>query len=219
MIKLKPDYTAGSLAELYFSDNSKKNEVYASVRQAIISGHLEQGVIINEGELARQYRVSRTPVREALLILAVEGLVTCLPRTGYMVTQITVRDVQEAFHLREILEVEAIRLAVGRIDAEVLEALEAKKIGDPPELNPEFNREFHLLLARASGNMRLARLVAQLLDEMERMLIYDPVYTDPTPFEHEQILVALKASDAEVAQEAVRYHVQAVKSRILERFQ
>jgi DNA-binding GntR family transcriptional regulator len=69
--------------------------------------------------------------------------------------------------------------------------------------------------------MRLARLVAQLLDEMERMLIYDPVYTDPTPtpFEHEQILVALKASDTEAAQEAVRYHVQTVKSRILERFQ
>src|SRR6187399_774147 len=97
---------------------SKKVEVYGSIRQDIISGTLKQGEIINEGLLAQKYSVSRTPAREALLTLVAEGLLSSLPRAGYMVTPVTIRDVQEAFHLREILEVEATRLAAQQITPE-----------------------------------------------------------------------------------------------------
>lgn len=198
---------------------SKKDEVYGCIRQDIISGVLKQGEIINEGELALKYGVSRTPAREALLTLVAEGLLSSLPRAGYMVTPITVRDVQEAFHLREILELEAVRLAALQITPEQLANLEAKKMGVPPHLNPAFNRDFHYTIAVASGNMRLARLIDTLLDDMERMLVYDPHISEPhDPSEHQHIIDALQAGNAAAAQEAMCAHLRMVKARVLERF-
>ncbi len=199
--------------------NSKKSEVYYSVRKAIISGGIKQGEIINEGELAREYGVSRTPVREALLTLVADGLLNSLPRAGYMVTPITIRDVQEAFHLREILETEAIRLAAVQISPAEIDELESKKMGIPPHLNPAYNREFHHIIACASGNGRLARLIDQLLDEMERILVYDPfIANPPDPAEHQNIIDALRARDPKAAQEAMCAHLRLVKLRVLERF-
>lgn len=200
-------------------ESSKKNIVYDAIKQAIITGDIAQGAILNEGELARQYGVSRTPAREALLMLSFEGLVNVLPRAGYMVTQITVRDVQEAFHLREILELETVRLAACHINQSQLEILEQRKMGIPPEINPIFNREFHLVIAEASGNKRLAKLIEQLLDEMERILVYDPILYGPhAPDEHERIIEALRLRDEQGAMEAMRHHIRLVKSRVLERF-
>lgn len=199
--------------------NSKKVEVYGCIRADIISGTLKQGEIINEGMLAQKYGVSRTPTREALLTLVAEGLLSSLPRAGYMVTPITIRDVQEAFHLREILELEAARLAAHQITLEQLQVLEAKKMGVPTYLNPQFNREFHFTIALASGNLRLARLIDQLLDDMERMLVYDPHISQPhDPAEHQHIIDALRAGDAAAAQEAMCAHLRMVKSRVLARF-
>lgn len=199
--------------------SSKKHEVYLALRKSIIANEVKQNEIVNEVELAQRFGVSRTPVREALLLLVADGLLTALPRAGYLVTPITIQDVQEAFHLRELLEVEAVRLASARITPADLEILEKTKIGIPASLNPQFNREFHLVIARASGSARLANLIDQLLDEMERILGYDPFISSPhTPEEHQRILDALRCGDAEAAQIAVFSHLQAVKSRVLERF-
>jgi GntR family transcriptional regulator, rspAB operon transcriptional repressor len=199
---------------------SKKTDVYAALRRSIIAGEIKQNEIINEGEIAQRHGVSRTPVREALLLLVADGLLTALPRAGYLVTPITIQDVQEAFHLRELLEVEAVRLASTRISPTDLDILEKTKIGIPATLNPQFNREFHLTIARASGSGRLARLIDQLLDEMERILVYDPFISGPhTPDEHQRILDGLRFGDAEAAQMAMFSHLRAVKGRVLERFQ
>jgi DNA-binding GntR family transcriptional regulator len=198
---------------------SKKVEVYGCIRQDIISGTLRQGEIINEGLLAQKYGVSRTPAREALLTLVAEGLLSSLPRAGYMVTPITIRDVQEAFHLREILEMEAVRLAAHQITEAQIETLDAKKMGVPGYLNPAYNRDFHHTIAVASGNQRLARLIDQLLDDMERMLVYDPhINQPPDPSEHQRIIDALRAGNAAAAQEAMCAHLRLVKARVLERF-
>lgn len=198
---------------------SKKNEIYYALRQSIISGKAQPGEILNEGTLGVHYGVSRTPVREALLMLTFEGLVSALPRAGYMVTHITVRDVHEAFHLREVLELEATRLAAQRITDEEIQALEAYKIGIPYELNTAYNREFHAIIAKASGNGRLTELILQLIDEMERMLIYDPALSYPNvPDEHDHIVLALQKHDPEGAQAAMKRHIDAVKTRVLQRF-
>jgi DNA-binding GntR family transcriptional regulator len=198
---------------------SKKNDVYAALRKSIIVGEVRQNEIVNEAELAARYGVSRTPVREALLLLVADGLLTALPRAGYLVTPIMIQDVQEAFHLRELLEVEAVRLAAACISPADLDILEKTKIGIPASLNPQFNREFHLVIARASGSGRLARLIDQLLDEMERILVYDPFISGPhTPEEHQRILDGLRCGDAEAAQTAMFTHLRAVKGRVLARF-
>lgn len=200
-------------------EHSKKSEIYYAIRQAIISGEVQPGEILNEGTLGAQYGVSRTPVREALLMLTFEGLVSALPRAGYMVTHITVRDVHEAFHLREVLELEATRLAAQRITEEELDGLEAYKMGVPAELNPGYNKQFHAIIAGASGNRRLTELILQLIDEMERMLIYDPALIGPhSPDEHDAIITALRNHNPEEAIAAMKRHIDAVKARVLQRF-
>ncbi len=199
--------------------SSKKNEVYLGLHKSIISGEIKPAEIINEGETALRYGVSRTPVREALLHLVADGLLTALPRAGYMVRTLTIQDVQEAFHLREILELEAVRLAASHMTEKDLEILEKNKIGIPPELNPPYNREFHLVIARASGSRRLAHLISQLLDEMERIIIYDPFISHPPDSEeHQKIIDALRVGDAGTAQIAMLGHLRAVQTRVLERF-
>jgi len=200
-------------------DNSKKSEIYEILRQNIINRTVEPGTILNEGTLAKQYGVSRTPVREALLMLAVENLVNPMPRAGYLVTELTIRDVQESFHLRELLECEATRLAAARIDETALEHLSAIEIGIPPHVT-EMNRDFHLTIARASGSQRLLRLIEQSLDEMERMLNRDPYMIEPpqTYTGHGEIIRALLQRDAEGAQEAMSRHLVNTKMRVLERF-
>lgn len=201
------------------TETSKKNEVYFALKQAIISGAIPPGMMVNESELAQRYSVSRTPVREALILLGQEGFVESLPRAGYLVTQLTVSEVQESFHLREVLEVEGARLAANSITEPEILGLEKHILGIPPEINPGYNREFHMIIARASRNRRLARLVEQLLDEMDRILIFDPQMAGPAqPDEHQVIITAMRAHNPDDAQDAMRAHIRAVKTRVLERF-
>jgi len=194
-----------------------RERVYDGVRDALVSGKLKAGDIINEGQLATEYGISKTPVREALCLLSFLGLLSPLPRTGYIVSPITVRDVQEAYQLRTLLEVEAVRLAVDRISDEEIDRLEKLMDGQTAAEMRAANNEFHAMIARASGNRRLARLTEQVLDEMDRMLYMDPHISAPTgPYEHEEIVQALRDRDKDRAEEAVRRHIEKARARLLE---
>lgn len=194
-----------------------REQVYEGVKDAIVSGALRPGDIINEAQLAKDYGISRTPVREALCLLSFQGLLQPLPRTGYIVSPLTVRDIQEAYHLRLLLEVEAIGLAVERITEEEIRQLERLADG---RTGPEMrivNREFHSLIADASGSGRLARLIRQLLDEMDRMLYLDPHISAPTgPYEHTDMVDALRRRDKKTAQQAMRRHIEEGRARLLQ---
>lgn len=199
--------------------NSLRDEVYGAIRENIINGSFGPGDLLKERELAEIYGMSKTPVREALSLLQQENLVEAIPRAGYMVTHITMRDVQEAYHLRLVLEIEAIRLATERITEEEIKALEERADASSGDEMHVSNREFHIIIARASGNSRLADLIEQLLDEMDRMMALDPHIFAPTgPYEHSTIVGALKNGDAGLAQEAMRKHVEEACRRVLERF-
>jgi GntR family transcriptional regulator, rspAB operon transcriptional repressor len=205
---------------------SKKDHAYKLIRQSIISGELRPGEILNIANLSQKYSLGITPVREALIVLESEGFVDSLPRTGFIITSVTIQDILETFHLRTILEVEAIGLAVERIADEDIRALEANnstemQLGQTTNGNRrtqayELNRDFHLIIARASGNRRLASLVEQFLDEMERMLAVDPYIADPE--QHLNILRALKTKQKEAAQSAMKKHLDHTRSRIINRF-
>lgn len=199
--------------------NSLKDEVYKAIRENIINGSFCPGDLLKERELAEVYGVSKTPVREALSLLEQENLVEAIPRAGYMVTHITMRDVQEAYQLRLALETEAIRLAAERITEEEIKALEERADAASAEEMRVRNREFHLIIAQASGNSRLAKLIEQLLDEMDRMMALDPHIFSPTgPYEHTTMLEALKSRDAQLAQKAMRKHVEEACQRVLQWF-
>jgi DNA-binding GntR family transcriptional regulator len=204
---------------------TKKEQVYERIRRAIITGELKPGEILNEAEIAAQFESGKTPTREALLLLTHDGFLDSLPRVGYIVSKPTMQDILEIFHLRIILEVEAIGLAAGRLSPEDIRHLQENNKEEEKLMvstNPNdkatasaLNREFHFILARPSGNARLATLIQQLVDDMERMLVNDPYLTDPS--QHKKILDALLTQDKEQAQEAIRLHIEETRNRIVNR--
>lgn len=207
--------------------SNKKDVLYQAIREAIISGEIKAGEILKEAELSKEYGVSKTPVREALVLLGHEGFVESMPRTGYVVTTVTVQDVLETFHLRSILEAEAAGLAAGRITEEEIAAL-LKNNNEEVALSKrayehgfyerayELNMEFHQIIARASGNHRLAHLIKRLVEDMQRMLAFDPCFVNPQ--QHIDIIEALKHRDRAKAQQAMKRHVEETRSRVLDRF-
>ena len=205
---------------------TKKEQVYRQIRQAVISGELKPGEIMNEAEIAARFESGKTPTREALLLLAHENFIETLPRVGYMVTQPTMQDILETFHLRLILEVEAIGLAVERMTPESILLLETnnqeelKLTALPAQAQSRegalLNRDFHVAIARMASNARLTRIIENLIDDMERMLITDPYLVDPS--QHKRILAAMRKRDKSVAQEAMRQHIEETRARILNRY-
>jgi DNA-binding GntR family transcriptional regulator len=196
---------------------SLKQEVYDDIRQEIVGGDSLPGDLLKERELAAKYGVSKTPVREALSLLEQHGLVKAVPRAGYMVTQLTIRDVQEVYQLRLALEAMAARLAAERITDEELRELERVASPSTADEAVVFNHQFHLEVARASGNSRLAEMVEHLLDDMDRW-----AGVDFSGFSEAQLhrghtveLDALRARDPDVAEEAFRSHLQQVYQHLL----
>lgn len=207
--------------------NTKKDYAYNLLRQAIISGELKPGEIFKLAELSDQYGVGITPVREALIVLEAEGFIHSLPRTGFVVSPVSVQEILEIFHLRFVLEVEAIDLAVDRMPGYALVGLEEnyrKEIAireefagnDHRVLLFDLDRGFHTAIASASGNKRLARLVEQLLDDMARTLTAGPFLHDPE--EHAIIIQALQNRDRAAAREAMRRHLDTTRGRIVDHF-
>lgn len=156
---------------------SKRDEVYCAIKRDLIRGVLKPGEILNEAGLAEKFGVSKSPVREALGTLAFEQLVNPLPRAGYSVAHISLRDVQEMFALREMLEVECAGLAAERIGNDEIQVLEGRgpRYDEDPSLDYlDVNHEWHLTIARIAGNKRYIELVERVLDDMSRVLILDP---------------------------------------------
>lgn len=209
---------------------SKKEKAYQAIKQAIITGQLEPTKIYTITELSEPFEVGRTPAREALVILASEGLIDPIPRSGYQVKSLSIHDLLEIFHLRSVLEIEGVGLAAGRITDDDINLLEENNRQEQEiALSPhsdvsaqsyrkgyDLNLEFHLTIARASGNNRLADLLEKMLNELERILAHDPYIAEPK--QHTGILESLKKRDKMAAQEAMRKHLEDTKNRSLSCF-
>lgn len=197
------------------------DHAYAILRREIVSLRLAPGAEVSEQRLVTDLGLSRAAVRAALARLRAQGLVTSVPRRGHVVSAITLRDVNEIFALRLLLEPEAAALAAGRIDQTTLHALQAAcdrphELGSRASID-EFvaaNRELHTRVAAAGGNRRLARTVTHLLDEAERA-IYLAIAAGAGDrglrlfHEHGELVDALLAPDPDAAR---RYMVTALES-------
>lgn len=209
---------------------SKKEKAYQAIKQAIITGQLEPTKIYTITELSEPFEVGRTPAREALVILASEGLIDPIPRSGYQVKSLSIHDLLEIFHLRSVLEIEGVGLAAEKITDDDINLLEENNRQEQEiALSPhsdvsaqsyrkgyDLNLEFHLTIARASGNNRLADLLEKMLNELERILAHDPYIAEPK--QHTGILESLKKRDKMAAQEAMRKHLEDTKNRSLSCF-
>jgi DNA-binding GntR family transcriptional regulator len=183
--------------------------VLVALRQAIVSGELKPGEQILQEALAERFGVSRVPLREALKILEGEGSVAYVPRRGYFVAELSLADLLEVYRIRELLEAEAVRVGLPRLDgkdlaqfADAVQACErAGREADLMSMTAQ-NRRLHFVLYRAAGMERLERQIRILWDATD---VYRSVYYAASDnraavqAEHRAILDAVRARDVDRA--------------------
>ncbi len=200
-------------------------QVRDRLREDILAGRLEPGAELSEVALAREFGTSRGPLREALGRLAAEGLVTVTPRRGAVVTQLSRQEFIDAYQVREALETLAVRLAVPLLsDAEVAHLRELCELmaraarEDEVRLFFDTNNTFHEALVRGSRNRKLHEvhrmLVGQMVPYLPRSLELRGNLQQSVA-EHEAILAAIEARDANRAAELLAEHIE-VPQRVLE---
>ena len=181
-----------------------KQRAYRELKADIVRGVFDMGERLNESQLSLRYGVGKTPVREALGMLQREGLVEAVPRVGYLTSRVTPQDVEDIFDLRKIVEGAAAEKAATCISEETLQRLEQLHwdfgAGDRESYLRflEENLKFHCTIAEASGNRRLADIVADLLEQTQRLVILRLDISDSLEelvSEHRKLLVALRERD------------------------
>ncbi|MFJ6630998.1 GntR family transcriptional regulator [Streptomyces sp. NPDC091376] len=197
------------------------DRVYAHIKQAVLDRRYEGGTLLTEGELAEAVGVSRTPVREALLKLEMEGLLKLYPKKGALVLAVSAQEIADVVETRLLVEEFAVRRAVPappRLIVRLEELLEEQRrraeSGDLAEVAIT-DRSFHAEIVRHAGNEILSRLYDQLRDRQLRMGVAvmhshpDRIAKNVT--EHAEILEAIRDGDTERAAACVRRHLSWVK--------
>ncbi len=198
--------------------------LYRRLKAGIVSGQLKPGQTLSERTLVERFGGSRTPVRYALARLQEQGLVSADGRRGYTVTPLGLQDVAEVLFLRRVLEGAAAELAAQRITEEQLAHLECLARMVFPSRDPEgyarfvkVNRDFHLGIAEASGNSRLLRAIAGLLDDMRRIITSTVAQSHDIKAmqrEHQAVTAALRRRDARGARRALVAALESGERRI-----
>jgi DNA-binding GntR family transcriptional regulator len=164
------------MAALSLSPRALYEEVAESLRQRIFNRELVPGSWIDELKIAEAYGISRTPLREALKVLAAEGLVTMKVRRGAYVTEVSERDLADVYHLLSLLESDAVGVVAATATALEIEELQAlhqelEKAAKPENLNTEaffeINERFHLRLLEIANNRWRDQMVADLRKVMK----------------------------------------------------
>ncbi|HBG17163.1 MAG TPA: GntR family transcriptional regulator [Firmicutes bacterium] len=200
--------------------------VFEVLREAIISGQLAPGERLMEIQLAEELGVSRTPVREAIRKLELEELVLMVPRKGAYVASLSMKDVVEVFEIRGALEGLAAALAAERITEEELESLQrqlvksAEMIGNADlQGMVEADTGFHQILYQASRNERLAQIINNLREQIQRFRQTSLSYPGRMKIaleEHREIVDAVSARDPEMARKLAQDHIENAENSMMQ---
>ncbi|WP_313953032.1 GntR family transcriptional regulator [Accumulibacter sp.] len=192
-------------------------EVAERLRQRIFSHELPPGARIDEQALTLAYGISRTPLREALKVLAAEGLVILRPRRGCFVTEVSEQDLDDIFPLMAMLEARCALEATSRAQSEDLAGLDAiharlEHFAASNEIERFFeaNQEFHSRIQEMSGNRRLRQVIQDLRKVLKLTRLFSLSIDGrlkQSLAEHRVILAAIKAGDAAGAQTAMHDHI------------
>lgn len=191
--------------------------VFETIRCAIITGELKPGQRLMEVQLAEEMGVSRTPVRESIRKLELEGLVKMVPRKGAYVTPMSVNDLKEMMEIRRALEGLAAELAAGNATKEQVEALYAanQRFGEAALKNDEegiikYDRDIHEIIYAASGNMKLLQMINSLREQMQRFRAeYVHRIEDKIPLvnQHMEIIRGIESGERVTANSAACEHI------------
>jgi len=200
--------------------------VFETLREAIINGTLKPGERMMEIQLAEQLGVSRTPVREAIRKLELEGFVVMIPRKGAYVAGISLKDIADVFEVRAAMEALAAGLAAERITAEELEEMERLlvRIGEHIEANRleevvEMDTLFHEALYKASRNLKLEQILQNLREQIQRFRstsLAFPGRMKEALKNHKKIVEAISDRNTALAQQLAQEHIENAENSMLE---
>ena len=207
------------------------DQVYASLKKAMLDGDLRPGERVKELEIAQSLGASRTPVREALSRLEQEGLVQPFPSGGLTVVELSPNDVEQLFGLLKVVEPYACSLALENITERELVKIEAicaraeELTQKDNERRIELNRRFHDVLIEVTGHRRLIELVTNLRAAIQPYRIItmnspefqaSPEFLDLMVRDHTEIIRALRARDEERLVKLVIAHDEAAKRSLID---
>ena len=208
-------------------DNYKplRELVFESLREAIIAAKLRPGERMMEIQMAEEMGVSRTPVREAIRKLELEGLVVMVPRKGAYVAGLSLKDMVEVFEIRGALEGLAAELAAERATDEELEELERYLVKIAEEIESgdlsrvvETDTDFHTLMYKASRNSRLSQIINNLREQIQRFRTTSLSYPGRMKIaleEHRKIVEAISVRDGELARKMAQDHIENAENSLM----
>jgi len=212
-------------------DNYKplRELVFESLREAIIAGQLRPGERMMEIQLAEEMGVSRTPVREAIRKLELEGLVVMIPRKGAYVAGLSLKDIADVFEIRRALEGLAAELAADRITEEELENLERYLVIISEQIESSdlekvvaTDTDFHTMLYRASRNNRLTQIINNLREQIQWFRTTSLSYPGRMKValeEHRKIVEAIASRDGELSRKIAMEHIENAENSMMSMIQ
>lgn len=204
-----------------------RDVVFNTLRRSILTGELKPGERLMEIHLADKLGVSRTPIREAIRKLELEGLVTMIPRRGAEVAQITEKHLRDVLEVRRALDALAVELACERItDAELESLKDACDNFEKETKQGNANRlagadvAFHDIILNASGNERLVQMISNLSQQMYRYrleYVKDETSYERLIAEHVAIYEAIRDRNGRAGAEAIKNHIDNQEKAVIRR--
>ena len=205
---------------------SLKSQAYETLKRRILNCELKPGAAVTVADLAVDLGMGRMPVLQAVERLTLDGLVEVMPRKGVVVSPVSLDDLVEINEVRLLNEVQAARWAAERATktqiqalrtnlTRMKEALSARDVADMIALDSEF----HALISEAAGNSILAELLANLHDRSQRfwtLSLKVPGHNDLVCEQHAMIIDAIATGDPDKAETAIRDHINAFQSNIVD---
>ena len=204
-----------------------RDVVFETLRDAIIRQVLKPCERLMEIQLADEMGVSRTPVREAIRKLELEGLVVMVPRKGAYVAGVSMKDIHEVYEVRSALEMLAVTLAAERITDEELDALERQVLRESEEESKKdgsldniiyIDSSFHDIIYQAAHNQRLVQFVNILQEQLQRFRaasLARPGRSKTALEEHKKIVEALSERNGELAARLAREHIENAENAMI----
>ncbi len=199
--------------------------VFETIREAILDGRLKPGERVMEIQLAEKLGVSRTPVREAIRKLELEGLLIMEPRKGAYVADISLKDIEDVLEVRSPLEGLAASLAAIRAKEDEIKLLkekakEFKKCMENNDVQGMINKdtEFHEIILHAAKNKKLTSIIEGLREQLQRFRVtYFTEYNIASHLvnEHQNVLHAIESREPEKASKYAQEHIENIKKYII----
>ena len=209
--------------DMKMSSQPLSGSLYHQLRKDILQGRFQRGEKLTEQALCETYQMSRTPVREALRQLELEGLIEAIPNRGAFVVGLSQQDIRDLYEMRKEYEILAVRWAIQRITPEGLSQLEEAyefmefyTMKKEAEKMLNINSKFHELIYEAAGNRILYNALSTYqayIKQTKTNTTYVDGYLEQVLAEHKAIYEAFKARDPEAGAAAVTAHMEAAKVR------